>query len=220
MLRFSNEIVISRKELVKKSRGRYNKENTVGPPFLRRHRGENVGNMTPLYGPEDIRRLEQKRTISAALCWLLGLGGLTVCVTLCALTNTGNARRMELLCIAVWVLAGWVLLYLRRFVLRESLLELQHARMLLQGDAEALHGRVRVTKERLRIVNSIRITMVELENKRNEPRPRVCAYREKPLRNAGEEQAIWLVNGYIAGYGPVGEGLAPPVDAAEQNRGS
>ena len=200
MLRFSNEIVISRKKLVKNSRARYNKENTVGPPFLRRHRGEDVENMTPLYGPEDIRRLEQKRTISAVLCWLLGLGGLTVCVTLCALTNTGNARRMELLCIAAWALAGWVLLYLRRFVLRESRLELQHAHMLLQGEAETLRGRVRVTKERLRIIHSIRITIVELENESGKRRLKVCSSREKKLKAAGDELTLWLVNGYIAGY--------------------
>ena len=107
---------------------------------------------------------------------------------------------MELLCIAVWVPAGWVVLYLRRFVLLETRLELQHAKMLLREEAETLRGRVTVTKERLRIINSIRITMVELENEQGKRRLKVCTSREKTLKSAGEELTLWLVNGYIAGY--------------------
>ena len=41
----------------------------------------NMEKMTPIYSPEDLRRLEQKRTVSAALCWILGLGGFAACVT-------------------------------------------------------------------------------------------------------------------------------------------
>ena len=176
--------------------------------------------MTPLYGPEDLRRLENKRRISTALCWLLGLGTLTVCVTLCALTNGGNAGRMELACILVWAIGGWVVLYLRRFVVRETRLELQHAEMLNAGEASAVHGRLTVTKERLRIVGSIRITMAELENEAGKRRLKFCTSREKKLRSAGEELTLYLVNGYIAGYGPAGERLAPAVSAAERNRGN
>ena len=179
----------------------------------------NMEMMTPIYSPEDLRQLEQKRTVSAALCWILGLGGFAVCVTLCALANTRNAQKMELHCIAVWVLAGWVVLYLRRFALQETRLELQHARMLAAGEAETVCGRVTVTKERLRIINSIRITMVELENEGGKRRLKVCTSREKKLKAAGDELTLYLVSGYIAGYGPVGEGLAPPVNAAAQNRG-
>lgn len=156
--------------------------------------------MTPLYGPEDLRRLENKRRISTALCWLLGLGTLAACVTLCALTNGGNAGRMELACILVWVIGGWVVLYLRRFVVRETRLELQHAEMLNSGEASAVHGLLTVTKERLRIVGSIRITMAELENEAGKRRLKFCTSREKKLKNAGEELTLYLVNGYIAGW--------------------
>lgn len=176
--------------------------------------------MTPIYSPGDLRRLEQKKTVSAALCWSLGIGAFAACVALCATANTRNAQKMEFLCIAVWVLAGWMVLYLRRFVLQETRLELQHARMLLQGEAEAVQGRVTVTKERLRIINSIRITIVELENEGGKRRLKVCTSREKKLKAAGEELTLYLVSGYIAGYGPAGEGPVPPVDAGAQSRGS
>ena len=56
-------------------------------------------NMTPLYGPEDIRALERKVKISRLLCWLLGLGALAACVSCCALTNSGNAGRMDMMLI-------------------------------------------------------------------------------------------------------------------------
>ena len=105
-------------------------------------------NMTPLYGPEDIRALERKVKTSRLLCWLLGLGALAACVSCCALTNSGNAGRMELACVVTWTLAGWIVLYLRRFVTAETKHELQHAAMLNAGEPETLRGRVTVTKER------------------------------------------------------------------------
>ena len=157
-------------------------------------------NMTPLYGPEDIRALERKVKTSRLLCWLLGLGALAACVSCCALTNSGNAEKMELACIVTWTLAGWIVLYLRRFVTVETKHELQHAAMLNAGEPETLRGRVTVTKERLRIIHSIRITIVQLENAEGAHRLKVCRSREKKLKAAGDELTLYLVNGYIAGY--------------------
>lgn len=156
--------------------------------------------MTPLYSPEDIRRLERKVKSSRLLCWLLGLGALAACVLFCSLADSGSAEKMELACIVTWTLAGWLVLYLRRFVTVETKHELQHAGMLNSGEAETLRGRVTVTKERLRIVHSIRITIVQLENAEGVRRLKVCRSREKKLKAAGEELTLWLVNGYIAGY--------------------
>ena len=159
-----------------------------------------MNKMTPLYSPEDCSRLERKIRFTRLFCWGLGAAALLACVTLCALTNSANAGRNELACIVLWVLAGWVVLYLRRFTLREAQNERQHAEMLNSGTAECVTGRVTVTKERMRIVNSIRFTVVRVETEEGLRRLRVCTSREKKLRAAGETLTLYAVNGYVAGY--------------------
>lgn len=160
--------------------------------------------MIPLYGPEDLRRLDNRIRFTRCLCWALGLAALAVCVALCCLTTTGSAEKMELRCVAVWTLTGWVVLYLRRFVLAEGRYERQHAEMLNRGlaEAETLRGRVTVTAEKLHILRSIRITIVTLENGDGTRRLKLCRSRVKKLQAAGDELTLYLVNGYIAGYCP------------------
>lgn len=182
---------MSSAELVKKSAGRYNKA---------------MEKMTPVYSPEDLRRLEKKRRNTTLFCWLLGLAALGTCVALCALTRTANAERMELACIVIWTAAGWLILYLRRFVVTEAGYERQHAEMLRQGEAETICGRVTVTGERLRIIRSIRITSVLVENESGTRRLKLCTSRENKLKAAGDRLTLHVVNGYIAGYSPAEPG--------------
>ena len=148
--------------------------------------------------------LEIKSSFTRCFCWALALAALAVCVALCRRLNAGNAYQMELGCAVTWTLAGWVLLYLRRFVLAEGKYERQHAEMLNAGlaEAETLRGRVTVTKEQLHILRSIRITMVTLENAGGTRRLKVCRSRVKKLQAAGDELTLYVVNGYIAGYCP------------------
>ena len=159
-------------------------------------------NMTPLYSPEDLSRLEKKCKTIRALCWALGIGALIACVTLCLVTTSSNAGKTELGCILTWTLAGWIVLYLRRFTLSEARAELVHARMLAHadGEIETVSGRVTVTEERMRIIGSIRFTVVLLENADGKRRLKVCTSRAKKLKAAGTDLTLTLINGYIAGY--------------------
>ena len=159
-------------------------------------------NMTPLYSPGDLLQLEKKIETTRRFCWALGIAALIACVVLCLLTDSGNAWRTELSCIALWTAAGWIVLYLRRYTLSETRAERQHARMLLHpdGQSETLRGHVTVTEERLRIIGSIRFTVVLLENEDGTRRLKVCSSRAGKLRAAGETLTLFLVNGYIAGY--------------------
>ena len=161
-------------------------------------------NMTPLYSPEELSRLEKKCKTIRALCWALGIAALLGCGSLCLVTTSGNAEKTELACILTWTLAGWIVLYLRHFTLSEARAELRHANMLAHadGELETLSGRVTVTEERMRIIGSIRFTVVLLENAEGKRRLKVCSSRAKKLKAAGDELTLTLVNGYIAGYAP------------------
>lgn len=153
-----------------------------------------------LYSPEDLLVLEKKKRLTAAALAVIAGGGLVTCVVLCLCAGTANADVMEKATIAVSVIAGWVCLYLRRFSLADARHEIDHARMLLHGEGEIFTGVLTVTKERLRITNSIRIRIVTLDRDGKTMRLKVIESRAARLEALnGRRVRVSIVNGYIAG---------------------
>ena len=153
-----------------------------------------------LYDAEDIGRLEKKIRNGRGAMLLLGCTALALCVALCCLTRTGNAERMELLTVAVSTVAGWVLLYLRRFVVTAERRELMHARMLRGAERETLRGRVTVTKERVAIRDSITLRQVLVETAEGTRRVKVNDRRAAALSGETGELRLYVANGYIAAF--------------------
>ncbi len=155
-----------------------------------------------LYSPEDISRLQKK--IKREWAWVLGGAGLTLalCVALCCLTTTANWRRMELAVIAVSTLGGWFVIYRRLYGLRDGRHELQHAEYLRDEPRSLLRGRLGVTKERMRIKNSIRFRVLTLEDGEQVRRLKVNENRVKALKEwDGKPVTVSLAGGYVAGIG-------------------
>ena len=162
----------------------------------------NMETIRDLYSPEDISRLQRK--IKREWVWVLGGAGLTLalCVALCCRTTTANWRQMELAVIAVSTLGGWFTIYRRLFGLAESRHELQHAEYLRNEPRTQLRGRLGVTKEKLRIKNSIRIRILTLEDGGQIRRLKVNENRVKALKEwDGKLVTVSLAGGYVAGIG-------------------
>lgn len=157
--------------------------------------------VTELFSPEDIRRLE-----NAIRRWRIALiavsaAALTACVIFCLLTRTGNETRMELSAVVTWTLAGWFVLYQRRFALLEAKRELQHAETVRTGPRERLCGEVTVTAERLRIRGSIAIRRVSVRlDDGTEKRLNVCESGAEKLRSAGKRLTLYTVYNYVAAW--------------------
>lgn len=158
--------------------------------------------IAPLYSPEDIRRLEKKKRRWTAALYIIAGAALVTCVALCLLTGTANAERMERAVIALSGGAGCVCLYLRRFTVAETRHEIDHARMLLGGKGDEYEGVLSLSEERLRIVNSVAIRLVDLEENGKPHRLKVIETRVPRLASL-ESRAVRVrvVNGYIAGAG-------------------
>ena len=155
-----------------------------------------------LYSPEDLPRLEKKIKVERVLVWALAGLTLGLCVLFCCLTNTANAQRMELAAVVTSTLGGWIVIYRRLFGLLETRCELQHARYLLETPGDILRGRLSITKERLRIKNSIRIRILLLEDGGETRRLKVNETRVKALRPwDGKRVTVALAGGYVAGIG-------------------
>lgn len=155
-----------------------------------------------LYSPEDVSRLEKK--IKREWVWILGLAALTlgVCVLLCCRTTTANAEQMELAVIAVSTVGGWLVIYRRLFGLQETRAELLHARHLLEAPRETLSGRLTVTRERMRIKNSIRFRVLLLDAGEKTRRLRVNETRVRALRELdGKQVTVSLAESFVAGIG-------------------
>ena len=155
-----------------------------------------------LYGPEELPRLKRKYIRERALVW--GISGLTLalCVLFCCLTTSRNVQRMELATLLCSCLGGWLVIYRRVFGLQESRHELEHVRHLQEAETTRLHGVLHVTRERLRIKNSIRIRILVLEDGETRHRLKVNETRVKALRDRdGQEVTVLLAGGYVAGIG-------------------
>lgn len=155
-----------------------------------------------LYSPEDFPRLEKK--IKRERVWVIGGAGLTllVCVLLCCFTTAANWRQTEPAVIAVSTLGGWFTIYRRLFGWKESRSELRHAQHLREEPRQLLRGVLTVTKERLRIKNSIRIRILRLDDGETVHRVMVNETRVKALKDYdGREVTLSMAGSYLAGIG-------------------
>lgn len=157
-----------------------------------------------LYSPEEFSRLERK--IKRERVWVLVLPGLTLalCVLFCCLATTANAEEMALAAIGTSTVGGWLTIYRRLFGLQEARHELEHARHLADAPREQLRGRLTVTKEKLRIKNSIRIRMLLLDDGKRQHRLKVNETRVRQLQALdGKEAVLALAGSFVAGIGGV-----------------
>lgn len=157
-------------------------------------------NIVELYTDGDLEKLKKRiRGWTGALC-ALGAAALAACVTLAALTNTLNAAKMELACVLVSTLAGWLIIYLAVFKVVAGRRELRHAEMLRSEERERLEGSVTVTRERFKIRKSVPVRRVELRSADGEPRRiLVCESRAGALEGA-RPSVLYAVHGYAAAY--------------------
>ncbi len=153
-----------------------------------------------LYTDGDMEKMKGRVKGWVTALFLLGAAALAVCVTLAALTNTLNAAKMELACVLVSTLAGWLVIYFAVFKVIATGRELRHAEMLRTEERERLEGTVTVTRERFRIRKSVPVRRVEIRATDGEPRKiLVCESRAKALEEA-DPGVLYAVHGYAAAY--------------------
>lgn len=153
-----------------------------------------------LYSDEDLARLHRRARRRRMAHLLLGAAALAACLALIALTGTANAARMEIATILVSTVAGWIILYGEIFAVTPCRREERHARMLRGDEREALTGAVTVTKERVRIRQSITARRVEVRREDGTvERALVCETRADALAALGTA-TLYTVHSYVAAY--------------------
>ena len=154
------------------------------------------------YRQEDLILLENKFKRERVTVWALAAVTLAVCVLFCCLTTTRNAARMELYAVIASTLGGWLVIYRRLFCMLAARHEREHAQHLLESEHTVLRGRLTVTKERLRIKNSIRIRILQLENQDFVKRLWVNETQTPALKKwDGQQVTLLMAGAYVAGIG-------------------
>ena len=152
-----------------------------------------------LYSDAELARLERRIKRWRIALWVLAASALAACVGLTALTDTGNAARMEIAVITVSTLGGWIFIYGRNFVVTAGRRELSHALMLREEERQRVEGTVTVTGERVVIRRSITARRVEVTEGGKTTRLLVCESRAGKLA-AAEAVALYTAHGYVAAY--------------------
>ena len=154
------------------------------------------------YRSEDLNRLKQKEKRERAWVWALAGLTLVLCVLFCCLTTTANANRMELATLITSCVGGWLVIYRRVFGVQEARHEREHANYLLAAEKSSVRGKLSITKDRLRIRDSIRIRILLLEDGKKTQRLKVNETKVRDLRPFdGKTVTLTLAGGYVAGIG-------------------
>ena len=160
--------------------------------------------MKQLYRPEDPGILKRKHDVAAAAVWTIAAVALIACVLFCVFTNTANAERMELLSVAVFAAAGWVVIYLSTFVVAALRHEREHTERMLAAEKTTLTARVRMEKGTVRIHRSISVRRLSATEGGKTRRLYVDERRARELERAlgGEEKLCQLdaAGGYVTAF--------------------
>lgn len=155
--------------------------------------------LVELYDDGDMARLRRQITRARLIYGAMAVAGLMACLTMIALTRTGNAARMEPAVIAVSTVVGWLVIYGVLFVIGTRRKELRHATMLREGERQEVRGAVTVTDERVTIRKSVTVRKVEVRGDQGTQQLRVCESRAEALTSSAVT-AVYAVHGYVAAY--------------------
>ena len=155
--------------------------------------------LVELYDDGDLARLRGQILRARVICGAMAVAGLIACLTMIALTGTGNAARMEAAVIAVSTVVGWLVIYGVLFAIGTRQRELRHATMLREGERQEVRGAVTVTDERVTIRKSVTVRKVEVRGAQGTQTLRVCESRAEVLTSP-DIAAVYAVHGYVAAY--------------------
>ena len=94
------------------------------------------------------------------------------------------------------------MIYRRLFGMLDAKHEREHAHYLLSAEKSTVRGKLTVTKDRLRIRDSIRIRILLLEDGKKTQRLKVNENKVRALRPYdGKTVTLTLAGGYVAGIG-------------------
>ena len=158
--------------------------------------------MTPLYAPGEAERWKKRAGRSRAAAWCCVAAGTAVCAALCTRVNTGNAHRMLITVIAVFTLAGWAGILLRRLAYAPARAEAGHTANLLSGAGEAkkYEGIILAWGDAFTIPRSVTVRRLTLQSGEEQTVLHVDARRAGRLPAVGARVGLETCRKFVTAY--------------------
>ena len=159
--------------------------------------------MTEFYSPQSAERLRKKRNMIIGLTAALAVCRLAACITMCCMTNTGNAARMQLYTCITAAAGGVVVIALYLNAVRTAVYKYRHEMTILKdmpAMSSSVCGTLTIETAVRQIPKSISVRRVtvncgcraEVLNIRAEHAPTLCKLKGSVR--------VTSVHGFITGY--------------------
>ena len=159
-------------------------------------------NMKTLYDEAVLNRLKKRKTILLTVTVVILAVTVGVCIYLAATATTATMDRHEFITMAVFVLGGWTCMTLYYWGIGELKKESAHMEHMLEKTPEVLIGDVELTRQWVRIPNSITIREVKFDDGEHVKNLHLNRrfVKEFPAKDKKIRMKLNVASGYIIGY--------------------
>ena len=156
--------------------------------------------MKRLYTPEAAKRWKRRASLTRIIAPGLVALALMVCILLCTMVTTANARQMMFACIALFTLAGWACILLLYFAYAPAKAQAVHIGGMFSAENETYEGVLTIHKESFHIPKSVTVRKATLETAEGAVALSVSAGLVHQLPKSGTAVRVTTVRKYITGY--------------------
>ncbi len=167
------------------------------PTFLK---GDKIRGMKKLYDEKGLERLKKSKKILTAVTLVTAAVTLAVSITLAATARTANMGRHEFLTMIVFIAGGWLCMTLYYWGISERKKESAHMEHMLEKTPEILTGTAELTRDWVRIPNSITIREVRFDDGERIRRLHLNRRFVKNFPAGKTQMTLQVVSGYITGF--------------------
>lgn len=153
-----------------------------------------------LYAPSALERMRRQKKALGIFLLAFAAMALAACILLCVKTNTRNIHVTMRWTILTSIVAGWIVIYFYVFGYRQKKREIAHGENVNHGERETLRGRVEITKQWVRIRDSITVRKVIVHMGSRERTVNLNSTRVRQLQKAGENLILYVSHGYVTAY--------------------
>jgi len=156
--------------------------------------------MKRLYTPEAARRWKRRASFTRLIAPGLVALALMVCILLCTMVTTANARQMMFACIALFTLAGWACILLWYFVYTPAQAQALHIGGMFTQAEETYEGVLTIHRDSFRIPKSVTVRKATLDTADGPVSLSVSAALAGQFPANGSKVRVLTVRKFIVAY--------------------
>jgi len=156
--------------------------------------------MIELFDAKKMKKLKFEYQLVQVVIALIAVVTVGAIYLICKMTGTLNASDMELKATIIFLLAGWVEIYLIINVYLSKKAQTLHGQMLSEDERTEVTGPAEVGKNRIKIKDSVTVRQVRVKTQDGTKTLNIVEDRAKEIEKIEGPVKFQVVHGYIAAY--------------------